>query len=283
VKQANQPDSGISLRSIKRWFGRATTALVFMGLLTAARPAHALFGVGDIVFDPASYVQLIAQVENTIKMVEQAKQTYLIFNSVYQGVKNWQSFGWIQILDMADLPFFDGIDGIDDIRDMATLTEMSVLDLAKLFGEVKTMQRLINDPRYRENATRRMTVDLMRIAQTRSRKRRMVFTRAMKKQQIQVDKLNTQARSIQNQIEIESASESVAVATIQGLQARLVGIQIQIQAVKDGMWAMMRSDELKVKQEDEELRSNMREAGYTNLESDIDQSMQLARQFAGSK
>ena len=109
----------------------------------------------------------------------------------------------------------------------------------------------------------------------------MIFTRAMKKQQIGLSKLDKQAQMIQDEIEAESEMDPPSTAKIQQLQARLQGIQIHMQSMKDSIWAVMKNDEMVCQQEDEKLQSGMREAGFASLEDDVHQSMGLARQFVG--
>ena len=48
--------------------------LVTMGL--PMKPAHALFGVGDVVFDPAAVAQAIQQVQTMRQQYEEAKRQY---------------------------------------------------------------------------------------------------------------------------------------------------------------------------------------------------------------
>ena len=40
------------------------------------KPAHALFGVGDVVFDPAAVAQAIQQVQTMRQQYEEAKRQY---------------------------------------------------------------------------------------------------------------------------------------------------------------------------------------------------------------
>lgn len=52
------------------------TSVIVVGMsLLSYQPARALFGIGDIVFDPSNFAEAVKQVEQAIQMVEQAKQT----------------------------------------------------------------------------------------------------------------------------------------------------------------------------------------------------------------
>jgi type IV secretion system protein TrbJ len=67
--------------------------LVFIALLFAANPAHALFGVGDVVFDPTMYASQLQQLQQETATVTNLAQQlqYAVKNTTggYGGV--WQS------------------------------------------------------------------------------------------------------------------------------------------------------------------------------------------------
>ncbi len=56
--------------------------------LLLATPAFALFGVGDLVFDPSVYAEAIAQVQQAIQMVQTAQSTLTTIQA------NLQNFTW---------------------------------------------------------------------------------------------------------------------------------------------------------------------------------------------
>lgn len=271
------------LGRLKRFILRGITGALLVGIFTAATPAHALFGVGDIVFDPSVFAQTLSTVENTIEIVQQAEQTYLLINSIYQGLKDWQNFGWVEMLDMVDLPFFDGVDGIDDLRDLASLTEMGVSDLQQLFAEAQTITRLVNDPQYRNSRTRAKQIELLNEAHQRSRRRKIVFARALKKHQKEMDKLKTQAKDLQDKIQAAASAEPANEATIASCQSKLQVILIRQQTLKDTLWAVMKKDEDKQQHDEELMRSMMREAGLQDTTIEVQNAMKLARDFVGIK
>lgn len=262
---------------IIRWVMKTITALIFVGILTNARPAQAQW----IVFDPSVFAQTLAEVENTIQVIKQAEEMYLLVNSVYQGFHDWQNFGWVEILDMVDLPFFDGVAGIDDLRDLASMTEMSLEDLQQLFAEAATLQRLKGDPTYRQSRTRAKMIDLMSEAHQRSRMRKVVFVRALKQHQREMDRLKAQARDLQDQLQVASSNEPANEAAISGIQAKLQVILIRQQTLKDSLWDLMKTDEMKAQQDEELFRSYMREAGLQDTTTEVHDAMKLARDFLG--
>ena len=52
--------------------GLAAVTMVAVGLTCSiARPAYALFGVGDIVFDPSVFNQVVQQAKNGLQQLQQ--------------------------------------------------------------------------------------------------------------------------------------------------------------------------------------------------------------------
>jgi P-type conjugative transfer protein TrbJ len=123
---------------------RSKTTLAFLvsaAVLIQPVPARAVFGVGDIVFDPAAVAQLIQQVQQTINMINQLKtmgrelvslrnwanidHTNLaggkfaaflgeykrLFDQVQQEIEGYQSgglMGQIGRLDQVYFPYYEG-------------------------------------------------------------------------------------------------------------------------------------------------------------------------------
>jgi hypothetical protein len=55
--------------------------LAFVVLCAVPKPAHAIFGLGDIVYDPTNWAEAVKQLEQDIKLVEQGIQTYNLLQS----------------------------------------------------------------------------------------------------------------------------------------------------------------------------------------------------------
>jgi len=55
--------------------------LAFVVLCAVPKPAHAIFGFGDIVYDPTNWGEAVKQLEQDIKLVEQSIQTYNLLQS----------------------------------------------------------------------------------------------------------------------------------------------------------------------------------------------------------
>lgn len=122
---------------------RKTTLAVALSALLLLRPvtANAIFGVGDIVYDPAAVAQLIEQVQKTIAMINQLKNmgkelaslrnwanidhTNLaggkfsqflgeykrLFDQIQQEIEGYQNgglMGQIERLDQVYFPYYEG-------------------------------------------------------------------------------------------------------------------------------------------------------------------------------
>ena len=55
--------------------------LALVVLCASPKPARAIFGLGDIVYDPANWAKAVEELQQDIKLVEQGIQTYNLFES----------------------------------------------------------------------------------------------------------------------------------------------------------------------------------------------------------
>lgn len=265
------------LGRLKRLVMRGLMGLMLVGMITAAQPARAQWAV----FDASVFAQTLSTASTVIETLKQAQQAYLFANAVYSVVKDPTAFGFVQILDMAQLPIFNGITGIDDLRDFATLTDMTVSELQALFSEFATIQRLMNDPSYRASQTRATLINLMAQASARERARKTAMATAMQQEQKSLNALAVQATKLGNQIQAAANANPVNAGAIAAYQAQLALIQIQEEDLKSGLWAVIKNSETKKEQDEETYQNNMREAGLLDPNTQIYNSMFLVRQLTG--
>jgi len=265
------------LGRLKRLVMRGLMGLMLVGMITAAQPARAQWAV----FDASVFAQTLSTASTVIETLKQAQQAYLFANAVYSVVKDPTAFGFVQILDMAQLPIFNGISGIDDLRDFATLTDMTVSELQALFSEFATIQRLMNDPSYRASQTRATLINLMAQASARERARKTAMATAMQQEQKSLNALAVQATKLGNQIQAAANANPVNAGAIAAYQAQLALIQIQEEDLKSGLWAVIKNSETKKEQDEETYQNNMREAGLLDPNTQIYNSMFLVRQLTG--
>jgi hypothetical protein len=69
--------------------------LAFVVLCAVPNPAHAIFGLGDIVYDPTNWGEAVKQLEQDIKLVEQGIQTYNLLQSELRMLqaRPWETVG----------------------------------------------------------------------------------------------------------------------------------------------------------------------------------------------
>jgi conjugal transfer/entry exclusion protein len=113
--------------------GAVARIVVFAGAVVGFAPARALFGVGDIVFDPANYVQTLTTALNAVK------QTWTQYEQLRQQIQQVaQQARQLRGIDpsaaaqaLAELP------NAEDLRRLSAATTAT----AELAGSIETVQR----------------------------------------------------------------------------------------------------------------------------------------------
>jgi type IV secretion system protein VirB5 len=71
----------------------AVAVIAALGSSIAPRPAHALFGVGDVVFDPSVFAQVVQQAKNGLQQLQQLEQNgQILTNQLMQLRTFYESF-----------------------------------------------------------------------------------------------------------------------------------------------------------------------------------------------
>src|SRR6516164_8932394 len=95
-----------ALKSLSICRPNALSATCLVVLLVIPTCAYAIFGVGDIVFDPSNYAEAVAELDQDIQIVQQAIQTYNLLQSELRIISSrpWQTIattlGSIAIQDL---------------------------------------------------------------------------------------------------------------------------------------------------------------------------------------
>ena len=113
--------------------GRLGRTAFFCGAGLAASPARALFGVGDIVFDPANYVQTLATALNA------AKQTWAQYEQLRQQIMQvGQQAQQLRAIDPASAArALAGLPSGEEARALAAATTAT----ADLAGSIQVVQQ----------------------------------------------------------------------------------------------------------------------------------------------
>jgi hypothetical protein len=213
------------------------TALV--ATLFVAAPQAKAIPVIDGAHIAAAAANAGLQVLEWVNYIKNFKEYYSTINAVYNGVRDWKNMGWVDTLQLVELPWFDGMEGIEDIRNIAAGTSMSLSDLQTVFSDLKWFDKMLNDPRYAEQEAFRKKTQILQKANQRGMRRKMTITRAMHKMNEENQKLLKQSKDIQAEIETLSKKEPAPLASIAALQGRLAGIQAKMQSNKDGLYAQI--------------------------------------------
>jgi len=100
--------------------------------------AYAIFGLGDIVFDPSNYAEAVAQLGQDIQIVSQAVQTYNLLKSELAIITSrpWQTLATtlasIQVADLGDEPsaaaqaIAQAVNGTQDARTAWSHANLSI-------------------------------------------------------------------------------------------------------------------------------------------------------------
>jgi len=147
---------------MKQSVRRFTSGVVLTFGLTII-PASVTPAQAFIFHDGPAFVQRIAQLIQVLaqwnQIIRTSGQQLMAFKSAYDGLKDWRNMGWVDVLRLADSPWFDGIDGIDDIRQGADLTVMSAEQAQALWANEELYRNLLTNPRYAKDPWYRMKVN----------------------------------------------------------------------------------------------------------------------------
>jgi len=254
-----------ALRKVKRIIQVGFISCVLaLGLAT---PAHAM-PVIDVAHIAQSIANTAQQIQQWSQYISQFRGYYATFNAVYYGIKNWKDMGWVDLLNLSELPCFDGVDGIDDIRNACSLTEMSVNDLQSIYTDIKWFDRMTKDPAYAKNDAFHERVRIMSLCSQRDMRRKMVITRVEKNVQRENKALLTQSQVIEAQIESLAGEDPVPTGAIAALQAKLAIIQTKMENNKQTLAAQVKvieqQREAEMKQYQSEFQCNIDDLRNSN-------------------
>jgi hypothetical protein len=115
-----------------------SASLVLVLALLLPTSAYAIFGLGDIVFDPSNYAEAVAQLGQDIQIVSQAVQTYNLLKSELAIITSrpWQTLATtlasIQVADLGDEPsaaaqaIAQAVNGTQDARTAWSHANLSI-------------------------------------------------------------------------------------------------------------------------------------------------------------
>ena len=200
-------------------------ALIVVVSGIAPRRAEAQTQVNDLAAITQRAVQFVQYLIQLNQMVNAAQDNLAAFKQVYDGLKDWRNLGWSDLLQIVDLPWFDGIDGIDDLRRATYLTVMGVTQAEGLWENVNYLDHWRLNPRYQTDPWFRAKVNSLLRQSKRARATRAALMRQMQMQNKSLNGDVLKIRRLRDSIEAENQKRPVNQAKITSLQAEIAATE----------------------------------------------------------
>ncbi len=190
-----------------------------------ASRAEAQWAVNDAPAITQRAIQFVQYLIQLNQMVNTAQDNLAAFKRVYDGLRDWRNLGWSDLLQIVDLPWFDGIEGIDDLRRATYLTVMSVTQAEQLWENVNYLDHWRLNPRYRTDPWFKAKVDSLLRQSKRARATRAALLRQMQMQNKSVNDDVLKIKRLRNAIEAENRNQPVNQGKITSLQAEIAATE----------------------------------------------------------
>jgi hypothetical protein len=204
-------------------------AVLVCGINLPARQASAQWAVFDaatLAEDITDLVQTLAQWNEIINTAHTSLQA---FRDAYAGLKDWKHLGWVDTLQILQMPWLDGVDGIDDIRNVATLSVMSAGQIDQLWSNMNPDSWQSN-PRYRNDPWYRNKVNSLLRQSKRARATRAALMRQMQAHNQSLTTDIAKIKALRDQIQAENEKPTGANGTVN--TAKIASLQAEIQALE---------------------------------------------------
>jgi hypothetical protein len=166
----------------------------------------------------AQLIQVMAQWK---QVVQTGGQQLLAFKAAYAGLKDWRNYGWVDVLRLADCPWFDGIQGIDDIRRGTALTTMSAEQAQQLWDTTEFYQRMVLNPRYSNDPWFRAKVNSLLRQSKKAQAVKAGILRQFKAENKELIEDVKKIKRIKHDIQEINKADTVDTAKVASLQAEL--------------------------------------------------------------
>lgn len=175
----------------------------------------------------ALFLQYMVQFRQLLRA---GQDSLAAFNSAYEGLRDWKSMGWVDTLELVNMPWFDGVEGIDEIRNVTTLTVMSADQAMALWKEAEGIQDWRRNPRYQRDPWYRRKVDSFLRQSKRARAQRAALLRQMQRQNRQLIEDVKKIKSAREKIAEEHKAAEVGKRPVN--QAKMGALQGEIAAIE---------------------------------------------------
>ena len=175
----------------------------------------------------ALFVQYMVQFRQLLRA---GQDSLAAFKSAYEGLKNWKNMGWVDTLELVNMPWFDGVEGIDEIRNVTTLTVMSADQAMALWTEAEGARDWRKNPRYQRDPWYKNKVDSYFRQSKRARAQRAALLRQMQRQNRQLIEDVQKIKGAREQIAAEHQQADRAKRPVN--QAKVAALQGEIAALE---------------------------------------------------
>lgn len=203
----------------------ALGTVLAVAVVAASRRAEAQWEVHDLAAITQRAAQFAQYLVQFNEIITAARSHLEAFKQVYEGLKDWQNLGWADILQLVDLPWFDGVDGIDDIRRATYVAVMSVQQAEALWDNVNYAERWRSNPRYQSDPWFRANVDSLLRQSKRAQATRAALLRQMQMQNKAVSEDVKKIKRLRDGIEQENRNSPVNQGKIASLQAEIAAVE----------------------------------------------------------
>jgi|GEM_PF-1690486 hypothetical protein len=183
--------------------------------------------------DGPAFVQRIAQLAQVLaqwnQIIRSSGEQLMTLKAAYLGLKDWRNYGWIDVLRVADSPWFDGISGIDDIRRGADLTIMDAEQAQQLFDHFTFYNNMLLNPRYEKDPWYRAKVNSLLRQGKRAEGVKSAILRQFKTENKELIEDVKKIKRIKTDIQTINQEPTVDATKLASLQAELTATQAKFE------------------------------------------------------
>ena len=170
-------------------------------------------------------MQCVQVMSQYTQIVKSGGQQLMAFKAAYMGLKDWKNYGWVDVLRLADSPWFDGIEGIDDLRKGTDLTLMSAEQAQHLWETTDFYNKMLLNPRYANDPWYRAKVNSLLRQSKRAEKVKATILRQFKAENKDLIEDVKKIKRIKFDIQAINQAPTVDAAKLASLQAELAATE----------------------------------------------------------
>ena len=186
-----------------------------------------------VFHDGAAFAQRTAQLIQVLsqwnQIIRSSGQQLMAFKAAYMGLKDWRNYGWIDVLRVADCPWFDGVQGIDDIRRGTSLSIMSAEQVQQLWDNYAFYQNMLLNPRYAKDPWYRAKVNSLLRQSKRAQGVKTAILQQFKAENLNLIEDVKKIKRIKTDIQTINQEPTVDVTKLASLQAELTATEAKFQ------------------------------------------------------